>query len=84
MDSQLKQMVTQKLLNMFYKSGNNLFPHSVLLVPQHFPRGGTPEITISYPEEILHIISYHLFSFHRSAQDYIIHMDMENRHIGWD
>ena len=24
-----------------------------------------------------YIISYHLFSFHRSVQDYIIHMDME-------
>jgi len=23
------------------------------------------------------IISYHLFSFHKSVQDYIIHMDME-------
>jgi len=23
------------------------------------------------------IISYHLFSFHKSIQDYIIHMDME-------
>ena len=24
-----------------------------------------------------HIISYHLFSFRKSVQDYIIHMDME-------
>jgi len=48
-------MVTQKLLNRFYKSGNNLFLHSVLRVSQPYFRGGTLEITISYPEEILHI-----------------------------
>jgi len=26
---------------------------------------------------VSYIISYHLFSFHKSVQDYIIHMDME-------
>jgi len=55
MCSQLKQMVTQKLLNMFYKNCNSLFPYSVLRVSQPYFGGGTPEIIISYPEEIPHI-----------------------------
>jgi hypothetical protein len=38
---------------MFYKSGNNLFPRSVLHVSQPFFRGGTHEVFFSYPEEFL-------------------------------
>jgi len=30
-----------------------------------------------YGTTLYHIISYHLFSFRKSVQDYIIHMDME-------
>jgi len=35
------------------------------------------DIIIKLHHMIIHIISYHLFSFHGSVQDYKIHMDME-------
>jgi len=77
-------MLRRRMLLMYLRYTSLLLSFSINLIFEQQCWWVTTQLSISYPvsEISCHIISYHIischiFSFCRSIQDYIIHMDIE-------